>query len=91
MYGQNHRYCPSCGHAIRYGHPRCSGCGTAFEDLMLLDLAMDQGMCNSGIGFDPLDGQFAFDIPGTDLAIEPGGQVDIDLGGFDVPVDPFSW
>jgi hypothetical protein len=87
MYGQNHRYCPACGHAVRYGHPQCSGCGTGFGDLMLLDLAMDQGMGGGGgIGFDPLDGQFAFDIPGTDLAIEPDGQVDMDVDGIDFPV-----
>lgn len=53
----------------------------------MLDLAMDRGYGGGGIGFDPLDGQFAFDIPGTDLAIEPDGQVDIDLGGIDIPVD----
>lgn len=87
MYGQNHRYCPTCGHAVRYGHPQCSGCGTGFGDLMMLDLAMDQGMGGGGgIGFDPLDGQFAFDIPGTDLAIEPDGQVDMDVDGIDFPV-----
>jgi hypothetical protein len=54
---------------------------------MMLDLAMDQGMGGGGgIGFDPLDGQFAFDIPGTDLAIEPDGQVDMDVDGIDFPV-----
>jgi hypothetical protein len=53
---------------------------------MMLDLAMDQGTVGGGIGFDPLDGQFAFDIPGTDLAIEPDGQVDMDMGGLDFPI-----
>lgn len=87
MRGQGHRYCPTCGHAVRSGHPQCSGCGTGFGELMLLDMALDQGYGNGGgIGFDPLDGQFAFDIPGTDLAVEPDGQVDIDLGGFDIPI-----
>jgi hypothetical protein len=53
---------------------------------MLLDEAMDQGLAGGGIGFDPFDGQVAFNIPGTDLAIEPDGQVDIDMGGFDIPI-----
>jgi hypothetical protein len=84
MYGQNHRYCQACGHAVRYGHSGCSGCGSSFADLMILDEVIDGG--TGGIGFDPLDGQFAVGIPGTDLAIEPDGQMDLDIGGFDIPL-----
>jgi hypothetical protein len=54
---------------------------------MLLDAAFDQGFAQQGgISFDPFDGDFAFDVPGTDLAIEPDGQVDIDFGGIDFPI-----
>lgn len=87
MYGQGHRFCENCGHAVRSGRMGCGSCGTPWADLMMLDFAFDDGYAQrDGIGFDPLDGQFAFDIPGTDLAIEPDGQVDIDFGGIDFPV-----
>jgi hypothetical protein len=87
VYGQNHAYCQECGHVVRYGHPQCSGCGTAFGELMALDYAFNNHYAQQGlVGFDPLDGQFAFNIPGTDLAVEPDGQLDIDIGGFDVPI-----
>jgi hypothetical protein len=93
MYGQNHRYCQGCGHVVRYGHPQCAGCGTGFAELMLLDDALSGAMVTQEVGFDPLDGQFAFDIPGTDLAIEPDGQLDVNMGGIDIPVqdDPLAW
>ena len=86
MYGQNHRFCSTCGHAVYSGRQGCGSCGTPLADLMMLDVAIDDDIAGSGIGFDPMDGQFAVDIPGTDLAFEPGtGQVDIDLG-FDIPL-----
>lgn len=87
MYGQGHRYCPSCGHAIHRNAGGCRSCGAGLADLMLFDEAYDQqGGFGGGIGFDPMDDQFAVNIPGTDLAIEADGQVDIDLGGFDIPL-----
>jgi hypothetical protein len=86
MYGQGHRYCQGCGHAVRAGRQGCGTCGQGLADLMLYDEAFDGGMFGGRIGFDPMDGQFAMDIPGTDLAIEPDGQVDLNLGGFDIPL-----
>jgi hypothetical protein len=86
MYGQGHYYCRNCGHAVYARRGGCGSCSTPLADLMLLDAAFDQGYASPGIGFDPFDGQIAFDIPGTDLAIEPDGQLDIDLGGFDIPL-----
>jgi hypothetical protein len=57
---------------------------------MLLDDARDQGMLDGGfggggIGFDPVDDSIAFNL-GDGLAIEPGGQIDLDAGGFDIPL-----
>jgi hypothetical protein len=88
VYGQGHRWCENCGHAVRYGHPRCSGCGTGFGELMMLDLFMDRGYGGGGIEFDPLDGQFGFEIPGTDIVVEQDGQIGVDPfdSGFDFPV-----
>lgn len=86
MYGQGHLYCQGCGHAVRNGRQGCGSCGTPLGELMMLDLAIDQGYTSSGIGFDPLDGQFAVNL-GDGLAFEPGtGQVDIDFGGIDIPL-----
>jgi hypothetical protein len=87
MYGQGHLYCTSCGHAVYRRFGGCRTCGTPLAELMLLDAAMDDGLCGPGIGFDPFDGEIAIGIPGTDLAIEPEtGQFDLDFGGFDVPL-----
>jgi hypothetical protein len=92
MYGQNHCWCNGCGHAVYAHRGGCGTCGTPLSRLMLFDLALDQGFVNrdvfnaGGIGFDPFDGEMAFGIPGTDLAIEPDGQVDVDFGGVDIPL-----
>jgi hypothetical protein len=86
MYGHGHYYCQSCGHAVSAQYGGCRSCRTPLADLMMLDVAMDEGLCGDGVGFDPFDGEFAFNIPGTDLAVEPGGQIDIDMGGMDFPV-----
>lgn len=86
MYGQGHYYCQGCGHAVYASRGGCGTCGTPLARLMLFDNAFDQGFTNPGIGFDPFDGEIAFDIPGTGLAIEPDGQLDADLGGFDIPL-----
>lgn len=87
MQGQGHYYCRNCGHAVHARHGGCRTCRTPLADLMLLDAAFDQGFAQQGgISFDPFDGDFAFDVPGTDLAIEPDGQVDIDFGGIDFPI-----
>jgi hypothetical protein len=86
MYGQGHAFCQDCGHAVRYGHPQCSGCGTGFGELMALDYAFDNGYAQQGgIGFDPLDGQFAFNM-GDGLAMETGGQLDVETPFGDYPV-----
>lgn len=87
MRGQGHYYCEDCGHAVRRSAGGCASCGTPIADLIMLDLAFSRGLASPGIGFDPLDGQFAVNIPGTGLAYEPGtGQLDISIGGFDIPV-----
>lgn len=87
MYGRGHYFCPGCGHAVYARRGGCGTCSTPLGELMMLDAAMDQGLCgDGGIGFDPFDGEIAFGIPGTDLAIEPDGQLDIDFGGFDLPL-----
>ena len=54
---------------------------------MMLDLAMDQGYGGGGgIGFDPLDGQFAFNLERRPRAYEPGtGDVDIETSFGDFP------
>jgi hypothetical protein len=86
MYGQGHAFCRGCGHAVRYGHPQCTGCGTGFSELMALDYAFDSGYGQQGgIGFDPLDGQFAFNL-GDGLAVEAGGQLDVETPFGDYPV-----
>jgi len=55
---------------------------------MLLDTAFDQGFAyRDQISFDPFDGNFAFNIPGTDLAVEPDGQLDVETPWGDVPLD----
>jgi hypothetical protein len=93
MYGQGHRWCPRCGHMVYGNRWGCGTCRTPLAQLMMYDAAwdggyIDQGLFNSGsIGFDPWDGSVAFDIPGTDIAIEPDGQIDMDFGGIDVPLD----
>jgi hypothetical protein len=85
MYGQGHRFCPTCGHAVRSTWGGCGTCGTPIGELMMLDMAMDQSMCGPSIGFDPMDGQFA--INDGPIGFEPGtGQMDIDLGGIDIPI-----
>jgi hypothetical protein len=86
-YGRGHRWCETCSHGVRSGYGGCSRCGTAFGELALMDDMLMGGMAPGGISFDPMDGQFAVDIPGTDLAVEPGtGQVDLDVDGFDIPL-----
>lgn len=85
MYGQGHYYCSNCRHAVYASRGGCGTCSTPLSGLMMLDLAMDQGYASPGIGFDPFDGEIAFDIGGG-LAIEPDGQVDIDMGGIDIPI-----
>jgi hypothetical protein len=86
MRGQGHRFCPNCGHAVYARRGGCGTCSTPLAELMMLDAAFDQGLAGSGIGFDPFDGEIAFDIPGTGLAIEPDGQIDMNFGGFDIPL-----
>lgn len=86
MYGMGHYYCRNCQHAVYARRGGCGSCMTPLAGLMLLDDAFDGGFASPGIGFDPFDGEIAFDIPGTDLAVEPDGQVDIDFGGIDFPV-----
>jgi hypothetical protein len=76
----HHRIC--CGNQVFAGN-YCGGCNTAFEDI-----ALEMG---GGIGIDPMDGQMAAGIPGTDLAVEPDGQLDINLGGMDIPLDDLGW
>lgn len=89
MYGQSHRYCQNCGHAVHSGYGRnCSGCGTSFGEMIMLDEAIDGGMWNQGgasIGFDPLDGQMA--VNDGPIGFEPGtGQMDLDIGGIDIQI-----
>lgn len=81
-----YRYCPGCHRRVHSRLSSCGGCGTSFAELMLWEEAMGGGLIDGNIGYDPIDGQFAFDIPGTDLAIESDGQIDLDLGGFDIPL-----
>lgn len=89
MYGQNHRYCQQCGHAVHSGYGRsCTGCGTSFGQLLMLDEAIDTGMWNQGgpsLGFDVFDGEPVMNL-GDGFGIEPDGQVDLDVGGFDIPL-----
>jgi hypothetical protein len=86
MFGQGHYYCQQCGHAIYARHGGCRTCMTPLADLMLYDDAQNQGMFGGGgIGFDPVDDSIAFNL-GDGLAIEPDGQMDIDVGGFDIPI-----
>lgn len=93
MRGQGHYYCPRCRHAVYASRGGCGTCMTPLIELMLLDDAFGQGMAYPDqISFDPFDGQIAFNIPGTDLAIEPDGRVDIETPFGDVPLqdDPFG-
>lgn len=92
-YGRGHYFCRQCNHLVYGYRGGCGTCRTTLAELMLFDAAWDSGYINrgmydgGGIGFDPFDGEIAFDIPGTDLAIEPDGQIDLDLGGVDIPLD----
>jgi hypothetical protein len=54
---------------------------------MMLDYAFDNGYAQQGgLGFDPLDGQFAVNM-GDGLAFEPGtGQLDVETPFGDYPV-----
>lgn len=90
MYGQGHRYCQNCGHAIYAGYGRsCSGCGLSFGELMLLDDAMNQGMWATGgasVGFDVTDGDPVLNTGsgfGIDLVTD---QPELNIGGFDIPL-----
>ena len=90
MYGQNHRYCPTCRHAVHVGYGRsCSGCGTSFGQLMMLDSAMDRGLWDQGgpsLGFDVTDGDPVVNM-GDGIGIDlDTGQVELDFGGFDIPL-----
>jgi hypothetical protein len=90
-YGQGHYYCQVCGHAVNAQYGGCRTCQTPLTQLMLLDDAFGNGYAQPGIGFDPYDGNFAFNM-GNGLAIEPDGQLDVEVApGLDVPVqdDPF--
>ena len=90
MYGQNHRYCPTCGHAVHSGYRRsCTGCGTPFGELMMLDMAMNQGIWDCGgpsIGFDMTDGDLVENFGGGFGIDLDTGQPEIDMGGFDIPL-----
>ncbi len=92
-YGQGHYWCQRCNHMVYASRGGCGTCRRPLASLVLFDEAFDNGYIDrdryngGGIGFDPFDGNIAFDIPGTDLAIEPDGQVDINLGGVDIPLD----
>ena len=96
MFGQGHYFCRTCGHAVYAQYGGCRTCQTPLASLVRLELAFDRGWVSSGIGFDPYDGQFAFDIGGG-LAIEPDGQLDVETPFGDVPIqddpftDPFGW
>lgn len=85
MYGQGHYYCSNCQHAVYARRGGCGTCSTPLGELMMLDAAMDQGLAGGGIGFDPFDGEPVFNL-GDGLGIEPDGQMDIDVGGFDIPL-----
>jgi hypothetical protein len=89
VYGQNHRYCQNCGHAVYSGYGRqCPGCGLGFGEMIMLDEALDGGMWSqggAGIGFDFADGEPVFNM-GDGFGIEPDGQADLDVGGFDIPI-----
>jgi len=89
-YGQGNYYCSNCRHAVYARFGGCRTCRMPVSQLMLLDLAIDQGMIgdgfDGGISYDPFDGDFAFNIPGTNLAVEPSGQLDLDIGGIGIPL-----
>src|SRR5580692_9154946 len=85
MFGQGHYYCQNCGHAVQSRYGGCRTCMTPLSELMLLDDAQNQGLAGGSIGFDPVDDSIAFNL-GDGLAIEPDGQLDIDVGGFDIPI-----
>jgi hypothetical protein len=89
MYGLGHRYCQNCNHAVPSGYGRnCSGCGTGFGEMIMLDEAIDGGMWSQGgpsIGFDPFDGQMVINEGG--IGFEPGtGQMVINEGGIGIPI-----
>lgn len=86
--GQGYYWCQSCGHMVQPGSGGCRSCQTPLADLMLYDDFFGNGgtdMFGSPIGFDPYDGDFAFNL-GDGLAIEPDGQIDMQVGGFDIPI-----
>lgn len=85
MYGQGHYFCRNCGHAVYARRGGCGTCSTPLAELMMLDAAFDQGYAQQGIGFDPFDGEIAFNL-GDGFAIESDGQLDIEIGGFDIPI-----
>ena len=85
MRGMGHYYCQGCRHGVYASRGGCGTCGTPLGGLMMLDAAFDQGFASPGIGFDPFDGEPVFNL-GDGLGVEPDGQMDIDVGGFDIPV-----
>jgi hypothetical protein len=85
MRGHGHFFCSACNHAVYASRGGCGTCSTPLAELMLLDDAFDGGFAQPGLGFDPFDGEPVFSL-GDGIGIEPGGQVDLDVGGFDIPV-----
>lgn len=90
MYGQRHRFCQNCGHAVYSGYGQsCTGCGLGFAQMMMLDEAITGGLWSQGgpgLGFDWSDGQVVIEEPGG-FGFEPGtGQVDIDTPFGDFPI-----
>lgn len=84
--GNGHYFCRQCGQGVYARSGGCRNCGIPLAELMLFDDAYAGGMMNGPVSFDPFDDSIAFNIPGTDLAIEPDGQLDLNIGGFDIPL-----
>ena len=93
MYGQGHYFCRNCNHLVYGYRGGCGTCNRSLAQLTFFDTAWDRGYVDrdtyssGGLGFDPFDGELVFNLPGTDIDIEPDGELDLNLGGIDVPMD----
>lgn len=91
--GYGHYWCTRCRRGFGAGYNFCPGCSfpLSAREVIALDLAFDRGYVSefSPFSFDPFTGTVDVNIPGTNLAIEPDGEVDIRTPFGDIPTGDF--
>jgi hypothetical protein len=85
---QGNYWCQDCRHIVSPQFGGCRTCRTPLDRLVEYDVLYNQGFFedfDGPVSFDPFDGEFAFNIPGTDLAVEPDGEIDVQTPFGDMP------